>query len=644
MSMKKKWIYIITLICSLYITYLIVRLHAYSLKSIIVIAIIVFSIFGYLTYLYRKNTEYKRVNKKSWIVLASISALLAVGIIGINCDIVIDKFKETEITIASKENLEIQNAIKYMIVDNTYYTIQGNGLLNNARALDTAMKIENNKNSISIKLPKSISIKIVFYSGYNNITIIDGANTNVINNSNESTAYEITSNKTSDNWCIIRFAITCVLLTYIILNTILIIKYTKNKQNRYFIITMLIVILGTALYIAKYEQVVIYPDTWDYINFNFREILKLNFQGRTPIYPLIIKICRILFESRYLEAVVLVQYLIGIVSSGYFYKMLRLIIKNGKIISLFTIIYALCPAIIGWNGVILTESIAISGTVIIMYYIIKYIKIPKISTGATAIILSLVLTFHRPTAIIYVVAIEAFWIGRFMWDRSYVKIDLKCFAMSTISIILIIIYAIIFHKSFGIYSISDVVVRQNLYVCIHEGFYKASDNEQFIKDVEEAISMDVSKWDTMELVENKYTCSELQEITNYCRMQNLGKYIKYIYRLSYEHQMVKYDNYALGIEENSIQRIWRSISLFITFSHVYCIVAIEFIIVIYKWIKDKKVPWIHCGLFGFPFVIILSSFIGTNAEFMRTSICVMPFAYVSIAIYIDYISKLNAKK
>ena len=297
--------------------------------------------------------------------------------------------------------------------------------------------------------------------------------------------------------------------------------------------------------------------------------------------------------------------------------------------------YELCPAIIGWNNSILTESIALSVTIIIIYFIIKYIKYPNISSGMPAIILSLILTFHRPTAIIYVVLLEIFWIGRFIFDRKQIKVDFKCFIASTISIFIIVVYAIIFHRTFEIYSITDAVVRQDLIVCIQEGYYKSSNNEQFIEYVNEALKNNDNSWYVMTDVKSKYNNAEVKELTNYCRMQNMSKYIKYIYDLTIEHETIYYDNYLVNTRNTVDVALFK----FITFSHIYAIIAIEFILVVYYWIKDKKVPWVHCGLFGFPFVIVFSSFVGTCGEFMRTSICALPFAYISIATYIDMLSK-----
>ena len=68
---------------------------------------------------------------------------------------------------------------------------------------------------------------------------------------------------------------------------------------------------------------------------------------------------------------------------------------------------------------------------------------------------------------------------------------------------------------------------------------------------------------------------------------------------------------------------------FITFGYAYIAIIIELILLVYKWLKNKKVPWLDCGLFAFPLIIIMSSFIGTNDEFMRTAICTVPFTFIT---------------
>lgn len=313
----------------------------------------------------------------------------------------------------------------------------------------------------------------------------------------------------------------------------------------------------------------------------------------------------------------------------------------------FTIIYALCPAVIDWNNIILTESIALSGTIIVVYSIVKYLKNPKVATGAVAIILSLILTFHRPTAIIYVLSLEIFWIMRFILDRKNIKKDFICFLISTLTIILIVRYAIVFHETFGIYSISIPVPRQHLSVCIEEGFYKKSSNEQIVKEIEQSIINNPdSLYRRMEEVLYKHTLKEIEDFTKECFSKNSSEYIDYFIRLNKEHLSEKFSTYSFKIVNAELQWLSNTMQIFtfVTFAHSYLAIFIEFLLLIYQWVRDKKVPWIHFGLFAFPLIIIVSSFVGTNAEFMRTSICALPFTYISLATFAEMLFSCGKEK
>lgn len=646
MKFKCRALYIISIICSFYISYLICRLHPLSTRAVISITVFVTCIFLFITYLYKKNIDYSKLTKRNFLIMLILSICISIIVIQLNFNFFTKTFKETTIEIYSDEEMISDNNIKNIIIDNMVYTISGNQLLNNGVLVeDSETIIENNNEKMLIKVPQCMDIKVIFNPTSNVIHIQDGSFTkDILEFDEESYTYTVQSNVITDSLYVIRLILSELILIYIIFSTIVLLKCIRNPEKRYFIVTMIITIIGMWFYYSKYEIGILFPDSVSYIKYKFREALELKLQGRTPIYPILIRICKVLFDDYYIQAIIGIQYIIWFISIIFLFKMLKLLIKNINIVTIFTILYALCPAIIGWNNIVLTESIALSATVIIVYYIIRYIKKPKLSTAVSAIIISLILTFHRPTAIIYVVFLEVFWIGRFIFDRENIKIDFKCFIISTISILIIIIYAAIFNKTFGFYSISDAVTRQDLIVCIQEGYYKSSNNEQFIKDVDEALVRNIDTWPAMIEVKDKYGDKEIKKITNYCRKQNISQYFEYISDLAKEHQTIQYYSYLLNMERSGIQRIVNTTFSIITFSHVYVIMGIEFILIIYKWIKYKKVPWIHCGLFGFPFVIVFSSFIGTCSEFMRTSICCLPFAYVSIAIYANMISQGKKEK
>lgn len=658
MKLRDKLIYIISFICSLYISYLACRVYNIKIIGAIVLTVSITLGIMYFTYWTKKSIMYEKITKKGIIIIGIVSILIALLILKFNYNFFTKSFKETDIDIYAEENGKNidYNVIKSLIVNNTVYTLKDGKLYNNGVEIEES-NIQINKvsdNKINIKIPKSYNIKIVFNKQEQMINIRDG---NIVNSIKfeklkESKLlkepvyqYDIKSNVIKDGLYIIRTMMSICVLEYLVIMIIILIVYNKSIENRYFIGTMLIVVLGIWYYYNNYARVIFTNDTPDYIGYPFIRLFHLEIQGRVPIYPFICRIVQKIFGEEYLQFIVILQYIIGYISTVYFFKALQLLIKNKKCITLFTILYALCPAIIAWNNVILTESIALSFTVIFIYYIIKYIKNPNLVSGTITIVIAFILAFHRPTAIIYVLFLEIFWVARFIFEKESIKIDLKCFIMSTISIVLVMIYAILFYRTFGFFSTSNVVVRQDLYVCIEEEYYKSSTDENFIKCIDEGLKRNrFDIWAIIKDVQEKYNIVEIKELTAYCKKENMKEYIDHIICLNNEHASVMFESYILDADNNYLQKAVRGLFSFITFAHIYIVIIIELILLIYNWIKNKKVPWIHCGLFGFTFVIIYSSFIGTCAEYMRTAICALPFVYVSIATYADKISTYKEDK
>lgn len=658
---KNKLTHTISIMCSLYISYLIYRVYNLGILGICTTFIFLTMVSRYLTYLFNKNIAYEKMEKKNLRILGIIAVVIAVVILVSNFNFFTKSFEGTSIEIYAKDNENLnENLIKYVCVNNVVYTINGNNIINNGVLVeDTNINVQKVDNKlIKIEFPKSYNIELVFNKQDEPILLKDGdiekeIRTNDkkvhINSAGIDTTddidfkYTVTSNIKEGSFYTIKIIVSLFVLSYITYMTILIFVYNCKKENKFFIATLVIAIIGMWYYFNYYARAIQMNDSPTYIQFAFSKLLHLEIQGRTPVYPIIIRICQFLFGSEYLQFLIILQYVLWYVSIIYCYKTLELVAKNKICISLFTILYALCPAIILWNNMVLTESIALSCTMIFLYYIIKYIKQPTFLSGSIAIIIAFILTFHRPTAIIYVLFLEIFWVARFIFERRHIKIDLKCFILSTITILFIGIYGLLFYRTFGFFSISNVTVRQDLFVCIREEYYKNSDDKQFAEDIEKSIK-EKPIWNTIEDIQNKYDILEIKKFSDDCKKKNMSNYIKHIVDLCEDHAQIDFEGYSIRIDDTNMQMTIRKLFTFIAFIHVYIIIVVEFVWLIYRWIEDKKVPWIHCGLFAFPFVIVFSSFIGTCAEYMRTAICVLPFIYVTIAIGVNKLLSYGKNK
>lgn len=650
---NRRWLYIITELLAIYFTYLLSKLWIIDVKGIVSIGVVATVTSLWLTNRYLKTTATYKLKKKKenvalFLITIAISSLLMIA----GHRFFINDYVESEIKIESLTDKKISHdVIDGIIINNLVYLRYGEDFNDEYKNYE---KIENDfidtsieDDILTIKIKRCYSAKLVLNYAHEDLKIEDGRNIKKVYSSGISSTYIVESNSTVDQYSILRGVASFLSLFYSGYLILTFILNPVNKNKKYFILTMLSVV-GIGLFYINDCSLIVSPDSYTYIDFDFKTLLALRPTGRTPVYPLIVNGIRYLFDFNFLELVVVFQYCMWFLSIAFLYKTIEMLTKNAKLSCFFSILYAISPFAVIWNGSILTESLALSGTIVFIYYIIKYIKTDKVLYGNISIVLSLVMTFLRPTAIIYLVGLLIFIVMKLIFEK-FKKSDIKCLITEILCLAFVVFYAICFQKVFGFYSISDAVVRQDLMVTIREGFYKNSDDEEFIKNIETALLNNPdNEWNAMAEVLVKYPCTKTRELTRDCRRKNLKAYINYLIRLTAEHAEVKFEGYAF-INMNP-RTLWIHNALhksfaIITFLHVYLLIAIEIILMIVKWVKSKKVPWIYCGLFFFPLVIVVSSFIGTCGEFMRTACCCVPFAYlIFIMIMYDAFIKKGKSK
>lgn len=619
--------------------------HTFSTNFIILVGLVIINL---SLYYYFSKFDYT-IAKKKKIIGIIISFLASITLVLIFKSFFLYNYKDTTITLKKQvNNMQELGFIDNFIINNVKYSYDGNSYINTfTYDLCDAVDFDFSKTDTEIKIKKSKDIKITFKTD-ENIEIIDNNKSQIINShgSNEY-LYSVIGNRYISYKSIINTVLAIIMFSYYlyILYKFLI-NDKNNKKEKILVITLLTVMLIGLLYYNNFTRNCLYIDSTSYIKFDFHSFLHLKFSGRTPVYPTIIRINNIIFGNEYLSAVCILQYIIWFISICYLYKTILLFTKKDKLAYIASIIYAISPTIVAWNNIILTESLALSGTLVFIYYILKYIKENKISDAIKASILSLILTFHRPTSLIYVMFLIIFFIIKLIFDNKNRKKDLKGLIISSANLVIIIIYTIIFHRTYKFYSISDAVPRQTLFVTIQEGYYKDGNNEAIIKTIDDSLektSNDI--WSTLREVLSNYELHEIRDFANYARKKNMKKYVQHIIDLTFQHIPIKFEGYSfLPINYTKILKYFPDLFSVINFGHVYIVMTINLILTILSWIKNKKVPFIYGGLSAFPLVIIFSSFIGTCAEFMRTAICCIPFVYISIFFFLNELNKNSEKK
>jgi len=418
--------------------------------------------------------------------------------------------------------------------------------------------------------------------------------------------------------------------------------YIKTPK---WVFPLLIIVIWRLFTMKTVTQFRISGDSISYINYSFKDFFSLNFDGRVPVYPAIIKLCNILFGEPYLRRVVQLQILASIVSTVFFYKAVETITKNKILLFILMLGYGVSYSVTGWDYAILTESFSLSGTVVLLYFLLKYLDKPRFLWGVLAVAVLFVLTFLRPSFLVFNFILAAFFILRLILCKSERPLALKLLSSSLAVLAFIGLYSYNFSRTHDMFSISDAVPRQHLYIILEEGYYKSCSDAEFVKTAEE-IWNDESiseKWTRMTMIKLKYGNKKISEYNSECIQKNFLPFVKNRLKIA------TYTSYSIlpgltGHIEARPAILWPTIVIenmatFLRVSHAYLIVGIEALVAVFLWIKRKSPPWIHLGLFAFLSALLFTTFYGTCGEYERTMICILPFMYIAVALFFKWVNE-----
>lgn len=129
---------------------------------------------------------------------------------------------------------------------------------------------------------------------------------------------------------------------------------------------------------------------------------------RTPVYPLLLRTLEHIDKKHATTICVGIQIVVFYISIFFFFKLLEMFTSNRVMQAAGTVIYGCMSSVITYNFYVLTESFAISGTVIFCYLIVRYVRKDKPLCLAGCIVLTLFLAMLRPSMVfLYVVVAVA---------------------------------------------------------------------------------------------------------------------------------------------------------------------------------------------------------------------------------------------
>ena len=81
----------------------------------------------------------------------------------------------------------------------------------------------------------------------------------------------------------------------------------------------------------------------------------------------------------------------------------------------------------------------------------------------------------------------------------------------------------------------------------------------------------------------------------------------------------------------------------LTLGHAMLLSLAEGVVIVRRWLRDRKPPWVHMALFSITATTVYLAFVITCGEYMRTMLSVLPYLFVILALaaqkLVDYIRK-----
>lgn len=192
---------------------------------------------------------------------------------------------------------------------------------------------------------------------------------------------------------------------------------------------------------------------------------------RTPIYPLLCQAFIKMFGVEGLPtAMTIFQSLVYLVSLASLQHIATFTIKNNSICNIILFFYILCIAP-GWCNEILTESLCISGCVIMADLVLSFVYNPTFFKDIALHAFLILLVFLRPTFIIFFAILPVLW----LFHRTLFKYKVISFTLTIVCILCFGAYCSAYKNVYGRFATSSALVINKIYDA-HRGGYWDTDS------------------------------------------------------------------------------------------------------------------------------------------------------------------------
>ncbi len=407
------------------------------------------------------------------------------------------------------------------------------------------------------------------------------------------------------------------------------------------------IFLQIFIYKEAKNEYVLTPDSHSYYEeYKGGNILKGELDGyRTPVYPEFIKIIKIFSnEENLYRNVVLVQKAMFLLEILLVYFTMIKITKNKIISSLISFIVGVCPYLVLFNTLVLTESLAIFEIVLLIYITVLHICKPKKITAALTGFIILLMIMTRPGYIYMIPIYFAFWILRYIFNKKELKNVIVGLTSVILTSIIVILYCFQMKNLYGDFMISSVTYTNDLVSVAQAKSYTEATDSPIKHTMEETKGEKTDAESSWEAAGKAYQFNYNDQKKFLKESKYNKKYFKYLIDkcLKLSGSTIQTLYYTPLIENTYINEI-SNIFLPVTFGMIYLMLIIIGCYIVYCIFKYAKIDWFLSMLFVFVLANTFTLIVGAPFEPQRLFIVSVIPIIMSIGYILSKITNKNSE-
>lgn len=427
-----------------------------------------------------------------------------------------------------------------------------------------------------------------------------------------------------------------------------------QKKNILYAGSFLLILLFRIGHYASQKMPYFTSDSNGYMNLDLGYLFThfVSNEGQAPGYGFFLAVIRVLVGGNYLNIVVAIQILLSFLSLFALAYTMNLLGLNLVLQQVLLVLYGANPAICGWDGCILTESLSLSCTVFFFCCITRYITMGKLRDAVWGGVIVFYMVFLRPQFLYVFAALLVFFLLKSIFEETEAKTNLKMVLLMACQTVLILLYCGNFKTAYDVFSLSDAMPRQNLKICIDRGYYTGFENRELVEWIEayqKGEDVYEENWGAAMSAVSEFGNQEIGQQTSQYFRTHLSEYIKDTLDILVDDTTTTFLGYGSAsykLYENvnadapgiarKIDRLQTALFNHVTVGQALAVSLLEGVAMVYVWIKRKRPPWIHMALFSISMCTTWLTYFLTCFEYMRTMVSVLPYFYIMVGLFIQW--------